>query len=248
MKSGNLKYRGIFVTATDTDVGKTMIAVGLINFLSRLGLNVGVMKPVASGAVKARSGQLISKDVEILVGASLSTDPITRINPYCFSAAVAPSLAAELENVEIRMEKILNCFQKICSQHDIIIVEGAGGILTPIFKNLLIVDIIEALRLPTVIVSRAGLGAINHTVMTHECLKKRGLECLGFFLNRYPRCPDLPEQTNARFISGLTKVPHLGSIPDFGDQLPSNEFSEKFLHAVNQKILRQALCPGNISS
>lgn len=248
MKNGNLKYRGIFVTATDTDVGKTAIAVGLVSFLSRLGFNVGVMKPVASGAVRGNSGQLISTDVTRLVEASLSTDPISWVNPYCFRAAVAPSLAAEMENVQIKMEKILDCFQKISGHHDIIVVEGAGGILTPIFKNLLVVDVIKALQLPTVIVSKAGLGAINHTTMTYECLKSRELECLGFFLNRYPKSPNLPEKTNARIITALTKVPYLGSIPDVGDQFSFKDLSEKFINSVNKKLLCQVLCREDILS
>ena len=237
-----MRYKGIFVTATDTEIGKTSVAVGLIHFLRELGLNIGVMKPVASGVVKISEGQGISTDMKILVEASNSRDPEEWINPYCFSTAVAPSLAAKLEGVEVDLSRIKNCFDQIFSRHDLVVVEGAGGVLSPVSEKLLVVDIIKHLQLPAVIVSKASLGAINQTVMTYECLKHRSVDCIGFFLNRYPPMPTLAERTNADLIASLIETPYLGSIPDLGHSFDASELREKFLNSIDKKRLWEVLC------
>ena len=106
MSSGKLKIRGIFVTATDTSVGKTTLAAGLIGFLKKQSVDVGVMKPVATGAIEYDSGELISQDAEMLVKFSGTSDPWHWINPYCLAAAVTPSLAARIEGVSIDFTKL----------------------------------------------------------------------------------------------------------------------------------------------
>ena len=241
MDSTKLRYKAIFVTATDTEIGKTSVAVGLIHFLRELGLNIGVMKPVASGVVKVSEGQGISTDMEILVEASNSKDPEAWINPYCFSTAVAPSLAAKLEGVEVGLPRIRNCFEQIFSRHDLVVVEGAGGVLSPVSEKLLMVDIIKCLQLPAVIVSKASLGAINQTVMTYECLKYRSVDCLGFFLNRYPQLPTLAERTNAELIASLIETPCLGSLPDLGLSFDASELRKNFLKSIDKKELLEVL-------
>ena len=237
-----LKYKGIFVTATDTEIGKTSVAVGLIHFLKELGLNIGVMKPVASGIVKINEAQGISTDVEILVEASNSKDPGEWTNPYCFSTPVVPSLAAKLEGVEVDLSWIVSCFEQIFRRHDLVVVEGAGGVLSPVSEKLLMVDIIKCLQLPAVIVAKASLGAINQTLMTYECLKHRSIDCLGFFLNRYPQLPTLAERTNAELIGSLSEIPYLGSLPDLGLSFDASELPKNFLKSVDKKRLLEVLC------
>ena len=234
------RYRGVMVTGTDTEVGKTVVAAGLARFLRGQCLDVGVMKPVASGAVESEAGGRVSSDVVALVEAAGCSDPAEWVNPYCFTAPVAPALAAELEGVSVDMERISGCNERLCERHDLTVVEGAGGALTPVFGKLSVADLAQRLRIPALIISRAGLGTINHTVMTVECLRSRGVECLGFFLNRFPSTPDLAERTNAERIAAITGVLHLGSIPELADPLGSG-FAEHFLRSSKGESLRRVL-------
>ena len=234
------RYRGVMVTGTDTEVGKTVVAAGLARFLRGEGLDVGVMKPVASGAVESASGRRVSSDVVALMTAAGCSDPVEWVNPYCFLPPVAPALAAELEGVSVDMERIGDCYERLCGRHDLTVVEGAGGALTPVSGKLSVADLAQRLRIPALIVSRAGLGTINHTVMTVECLRIRGVECLGFFLNRFPPIPDLAERTNADRIAAITGALHLGSIPELADPLGSG-FAEHLLRSSHGKSLRKVL-------
>ena len=234
------RYRGVMVTGTDTEVGKTVVAAGLARFLRGQGLDVGVMKPVASGAVESEAGGRVSSDVVALVTAACSSDPVEWVNPYCFVPPVAPALAAELEGVAVDLERIGDCFGRLRARHDLTVVEGAGGALTPVAGKLSVADLAQRLRIPALIVSRAGLGAINHTVMTVECLRSRGVECLGFFLNRFPEAPDLAERTNGDRISEITGVLHLGSIPNLEDPLGAG-FVEHFLRSPDRERLWEVL-------
>ena len=234
------RYRGVLVTGTDTGVGKTVVAAGLARFLRGQGLDVGVMKPVASGAVESAAGGRVSTDVVALMTAARCSDPVEWVNPYCFIPPVAPAVAAELEGVTVDMGRIAACFERLCSRHDLTVVEGAGGALTPVFGKLSVADLARRLRIPALVVSRAGLGTINHTVMTCECLRGRGVECLGFFLNRFPSSPDLAERTNADCIAAITGACYLGAIPDLEDPLGSG-FAEDFLRSRDGARLRKVL-------
>ena len=234
------RYGGVMVTGTDTEVGKTVVAAGLVRFLRGQGLDVGVMKPVASGAVESAAGGRVSGDVAALMAAACCSDPVEWVNPYCFLPPVAPALAAELEGVSVNMERIGDCYERLRGRHDLTVVEGAGGALTPVSGKLSVADLAQRLRIPALIVSRAGLGTINHTVMTVECLRSRGVECLGFFLNRFPPNPDLAERTNADRIAAITGALHLGSIPELADPLGSG-LAQHFLRAPVGERLRKVL-------
>jgi dethiobiotin synthetase len=242
MRFDKLKHRGVFVTATDTSIGKTMLAAGLTGYLKARGLNVGVMKPVASGAIECDSGKLISQDAEMLVKFAGSKDPWELINPYCLATPGIPLLAARFEGISIDFERIKSAFELVASRHDFVVVEGAGGLLTPITECWLMADLIGALKLPALIVCRPGQGTINHTLMTLECMRNRGLEALGFFLNRFPATPNLSESTNAEIIASIGGVPHLGSIPEMGDFFSQQEVIVTFEHSVQQEKLWEALC------
>ncbi len=242
MESKKLKFRGIFISATDTSVGKTTLAAGLMGFLKREGIDVGVMKPVASGAIETDSGKLISQDAEMLVKFSGSTDPWEWINPYCLATPVTPSLAARIEGVTIDFERIRSCFEQIANRHDLVIVEGAGGLMSPIFETLVVADMIEKLGLPVVVVARATLGTINHTLMTFECLDIRKIHNLGFFLNRFPKNPNLAERTNAEIIASISGVTHLGSIPDLGDFFSQQDLIDNFSSSIQREKFLEILC------
>src|SRR5262245_41701619 len=238
----NFKHKGVFITATDTSVGKTTIAAGLVGFLRKQGINVGVMKPVASGAIECDSGKLISQDAEMLVKFSGSTDPWEWINPYCLAAPVTPSLAARIEGVTIDFGRVGSAYEEIAKRHDFVVVEGAGGVMSPVFETLVMVDLIRALNLPALIVSRSALGTINHTLMTGECLRSRQVPVLGFFLNRFPKDPNLSESTNAEIIASVGGLAHLGSIPEMGDLFSQQQVIETFTQAAHRDQLLEMLC------
>lgn len=237
-----LKFRGVFITATDTSVGKTTVAAGLVGFLKKQGVNIGVMKPVASGALENEPGKLVSQDAQTLVEFSGSRDPLDWINPYCLATPVTPLLAARIEGVKIDFNKIRSCFQQISGRHAFVVVEGAGGVMSPISDDLLVVDMIRALHLPAIVVSRATLGTINHTLLTLECLQMRQIETLGFLLNRFPRNPGLAERTNAEIIASVGSIPHLGSFPELGDLYSQQDVVEAFSKSVQGDKLSQVLC------
>lgn len=241
MTFGKTRFKGVFVTATDTSVGKTTLAAGLAGFLKREGVDVGVMKPVASGAIECDSGKLISQDAEMLVKFSGSKDPWEWINPYCLATAVTPSVGARIEGISIDFKKVRAAYEQIAARHDFVIVEGAGGAMSPIFENLVVVDMIQALELPALIVSRSALGTINHTLMTAECLRSRRVTVLGFFLNRFPKNPNLAESTNAEIIASVGELSHLGSIPEMGDFFSQQDVVESFTQAVHRDQLLELL-------
>jgi dethiobiotin synthetase len=241
MNSGKLKHRGIFVTATDTSVGKTTVAAGLIGFLKRLGIDVGVMKPVATGAIECDSGKLISQDAEMLVKFSVSTDPWECVNPYCLATPVTPALAARIEGVTIDFGKLRLVCDDILKRHEFIVVEGAGGVMSPVFENRVTADLIKALSLPALIVARSGLGTINHTLMTYECLRLHEVPVLGFLLNRFPKKPNLAESTNAEIIASVSGLTYLGSIPEMGDFFSQQDLVDTFAQAVHRDQILEIL-------
>ena len=232
MSVRRIKAKGIFVTATDTSVGKTTVAAGLIGYLKRQGIDVGVMKPVASGAIECDTGKLISQDAEMLVKFSGVADPYEWINPYCLATAATPALAAKIEGITIDLDVISEAFNKIASKHELVVVEGAGGVMSPLFEQLVTLDLIALLELPTLIVARSTLGTINHTLMTYHCLKSHTIDVLGFMLNRFPRNPNLAESTNAELISRVGGIDFLGSIPEMGDFFSQQGVTDTFSSSV----------------
>lgn len=201
---------GIFITGTDTGVGKTAIAAGLAGALKKRGYSVGVMKTVQSGAVE-KNGKLFSQDAEFLMKALGMRDELELVCPVLLREALAPSVAAEIEGAEVDLDIIKDAYLELEKCHDIIIVEGAGGIAVPLKKTILISDLITRLGTPAIIVSRAGLGAINHTFLTIEHARKKGIPVVGVIINNYRG--GKVEETNPKIIAELTGVPILGIVP-----------------------------------
>lgn len=203
------EYKGIFITGTDTGVGKTQAAGLIAKGLREKGISVGVMKPVASGG---------RKDALLLKNAAGVDDPIDDINPVYLKKPLAPQVAVKFEKKRINLDKILKVYKKLCRRHNFLVVEGAGGLLVPIKQNIYIVNLARELNLPLVIVSRPGLGTINHTLLTIDCAKRYGLKVLGFIINYTKPCrKGLAEKTNPGIISKLGKVRFLGNIPYMAD-------------------------------
>ncbi len=227
--------KGIFITGTDTGVGKTFVAEGLIKAVREKGLNVCPMKPVETGC-RLRQGRLIPADTLRLIRASGVDEEIDLINPYRFNQPLAPSVAAEIEGMKINRKRIFSAYDRLSKKYDITIVEGAGGVMAPVFKKYLFLDLINDLKLPLVIVSRPGLGTINHTLLTIDAVKNKGLHILGVIINYSVNIKKgLTEKTNPEVIEKLGGSPVLGIVPYLRN--PSDGRVQKILERIAAKIL-----------
>ncbi len=191
---------GIFITGTDTGVGKTIVAAAVALHLRRTGFRVGVLKPVTSGAVVIE-GRIASEDAELLRWASACSAPDGDIAPYLLREPLAPSEAALREGIVIEFGPIREAFERLSASHDFVIVEGAGGLLVPLAEDLFVADLAAKLSLPLLIVARPTLGTVNHTLMTCECARTRGIGIVGVVINGQSSQPDAAEEYAPRLIS-----------------------------------------------
>lgn len=209
---------GIFVTGTDTGVGKTVVAAGLAAALRREGVDVGAMKPIASGGIE-RGGRLVSEDALVLQEAAGADDPLELVNPVCVALALAPLIAAEREGATIDIDVVDRAWEKLRARHKCVIVEGVGGAAVPITNELLAIDLAPRWQLPTLIVARPALGTINHCVLTVDFARRRGCELIGIvFCDTAGEARGIAEATNAEAVARFTGLRVLGEVP-FSEQL-----------------------------
>ena len=201
--------RGIFVTGTDTGVGKTVVSAALAGALRRRGFDAGVMKPFQTGAT-VRDGNAFAPDAQFLVTVAGVEDTLDLVCPVMLPAPLAPSVAARIAGRRVGLGDVLPAFEEMCRRHSFLVVEGAGGLAVPIDGHTTMRDLASALRLPVLIVARPGLGTINHTALTIDYARAAGLGMAGIVISDYPDAPDLAEQTNPEAIEALTGVPVLG--------------------------------------
>ena len=210
------KNKAIFITATDTGVGKTVTAFVLGALWQARGTDIGVMKPV----------QCAGKDAQYLKKNLGLEDELRVINPLYAPEPLSPHLAFRRSKVKFDKGRIKDCLNKLCQQHEMVLVEGAGGLMAPLANGYYNADLISDLNVPAIIVSRLGLGTINHTLLTINETKRRGIKILGLvFCQTKPGLLGLPEKTNAEEIRILSGVKVLGVIP--------------FLKPLNQKNILQ---------
>ncbi|MGH7855626.1 MAG: dethiobiotin synthase [Candidatus Binatia bacterium] len=203
---------GLFITGTDTGVGKTLVAASLAAYLRDRGYRVGVMKPVESGCTE-RNGMLIPEDALRLKEASGCAEPIEKICPYRFAEPLAPSIAAERAGQKIDVDLLLNTYGEISAEYDITLVEGAGGLMVPLLPSYTFADFARVLKLPLLIVAGNKLGVINHLLLSLEHASCKGLSVLGYALNRISSDTSPAAETNREVLSGMTGVPCLGDLP-----------------------------------
>ena len=209
--------RGVFVAGTDTGVGKTAVAAALAAALRGQGMDVGVMKPVATGSARpGPGGRPLAEDAARLARAAGATDAPALINPVWFAEPLAPWTASRRARRRIHLSSILRAFAALQARHEVVIVEGAGGLLVPLSRRVLMVDVAARLGLPVLLVARPGLGTINHTLLSLACVRGRGLRCCGVVLN-YVKPPArdpaarLAEQTNPGTLRQWARL--LGVLP-----------------------------------
>lgn len=203
------------MTATDTGVGKTVVAAALVLAARAAGLDVGAMKPAESGCARDGDGSLVPADAILLREAAGGGDPLDLVCPYRLEAALAPGIAAALAGVDLDIEEIARRFGTLAERHrDGIVVEGAGGLLVPLDPGFATVaDLAVRLELPALVVARASLGTINHTALTVEALASRGIECRGIVLNAATPESEEAAARNAEAIERLADVPVLATLP-----------------------------------
>lgn len=211
MSADNLPFKGIFVTGTDTGVGKTIVSAALAHFLTEHGLKVGVMKPAESGVCDPSR---LGEDGELLRWAANSSDSIEEISPYRLQAPLSPAQAAEKEKVFIDFAHLVATAQNLGKRHDFLIIEGAGGLMTPLSGGLLIADLAKAMGLPLLVVNTPRLGTINQTLLTIFAAQQMGIPVAGYMINRMPAQPGEAEESAPHALSSLASADILGVLPE----------------------------------
>jgi dethiobiotin synthetase len=199
---------GFFITATDTGVGKTEIACAMIRAARAAGVDAVGMKPAQSGHVPGEPS-----DAERLRDAAEGVEPLAEICPYSLQAPLAPAVAARLEGRVIELGRIVAAARALAARHDAVVVEGAGGLLVPLTERESYADLAVALGLPLVVVARAGLGTVNHVLLTVEAARRRGLEIGAVVLNRTSPADDPSVPHNAAEIARLAAVKVVEPLP-----------------------------------
>ena len=212
--------KGLFVTATGTDIGKTYVTALIVKKLRSFGLNAGYYKAAVSGAesVSESDAGYVNRIAEIGESEEL-------LLSYLYKTAVSPHLAARIEGNPAEMSVIKSTFEKVCGQYDFVTMEGSGGIVCPIRKDekavIYLEDIIAALGLPSIIVADAGLGTINAVVTTVEYMRKRKLPINGIILNNWNG--DFMQRDNLAMIEELTGVRVVAVVRDGDTELEIDE-------------------------
>jgi len=224
---------GIFVTGTDTDVGKTLMAAGITAALRQRGLKAGYFKPVQSGCPE-EEGRLIPTDARLVQDLAGLPEPLDLLTPIALRLPLAPGVAAAREGVKVDLERVAAAFRVLAGRYDFLVVEGAGGLYVPLVNaKFLVLDLARWLKLPLLVVARAGLGTINHTALTVMAARQAGLPVAGVILNRGSLNPGLAEQTNPGVIEALTGVTILGKVPEIA-HLESPEGKRFFLSVMTE--------------
>jgi len=211
------RARGVFVTGTDTGVGKTVVAAALIRALARAGFAVAGMKPVASGAAATPAG-LRSADALALIAAANVRAPYASVNPYCFAPPIAPHIAAREAGVAIGIAQVQESFAALARCCDYVVVEGVGGWATPIGAGSTMGDVAAALALPVVLVVGLRLGCLNHAFLTARVLAADGARLAGWVGNSIT--PDFERKAaNIAELELLLQEP-AAMIVSYASQLP----------------------------
>lgn len=213
--------KGIFITGTDTDVGKTYIAALIVKKMREDGLDCGYYKAAASGIERDESGRIHS-DMTWVQKVSGLSDDVELLCPYTYQRAVSPHLACKKEGLPVEMSVVKKQFEKVCALHPFVVMEGSGGILCPIRqdeKEIWLEDIINELGLTCVLVADAGLGTINHTVLTIFYMRAKKIPVNGIIFNHYHPGNEM-EEDNIAMIQNLTGLPVIAKVEDHSENLP----------------------------
>ena len=200
---GPAKPASLFVTGTDTGVGKTIVTAAIAKTLAQTGLRVAIFKPLQTGTI---DGDDDARDAAHLSGCDAWTG-------VALADPLAPSVAADLAGVDINLDAVVGRFHELAASYDVVIVEGAGGLLVPIDEDVTMADLARELGLAVVVVARPALGTLNHTALTVEVARARGVEVTGIVISGLPSEPSLAERTNPAELERLCAAPLIGVVP-----------------------------------
>ncbi len=233
--------RGVFITGTDTDVGKTWVAAGLTAALRERDVNALYFKPFQSGC-PLEGGRLIPTDARLAKEVAGLKEPLDVLTPVTLRLPLAPGVAAAQARVEVDLKRIAAGVRDLAARYEFLVVEGAGGLYVPLIgMDFLVLDLIRWLDLPLVVVAKSGLGTINHTVLTVKAALAAGIEVAGVILNRWPERSGLAEETNPAVIAALSGVPILGRLPevaDLNDSVGREPFMAALLPLAEQLMMK----------
>lgn len=203
---------GLFFTGTDTGVGKTFVTTAVARILRRHGRGVVVCKPVATGAVW-RDGHWVSEDTIALTQAAGVIGDLSQVTPWTFPDPVAPPVAARRAGVELTLNQIIRAVQERRQPQKAMLIEGIGGLLCPLTEKETVADLVAGLDLPMIVVTRRSLGTLNHTLMTLEVARTRGLQVAGVVINETEHPQTLAEETNVLELQKRIQEPLLATVP-----------------------------------
>ena len=204
---------GYFITGTDTDVGKTVVTACLATLFKSQGMDVGVMKPIETG-VDPECSSSANSDTKFLIEITANTDQEEEVCPYRLKIPASPHQAAQMAGTKIAISTLLEKFKVLKSRHDIMLVEGIGGLLVPITPNYDVSDLALETGLPLIIVSRFRIGTLNHTLLTINAAKQKGLKIKGFILNQQESGElNNVEKQQGKLIEEFSGIPMLGTCP-----------------------------------
>ncbi|MGC9217337.1 dethiobiotin synthase [Acidithiobacillus sp.] len=237
---------GLFVTGTDTGVGKTWVAATLTRLLVQRGLLVRPHKPVESGCASGEGG-LLPQDAVALWEAAGSTESLQQVCAYPLRAALSPERAAALEGRTLTLDQLVTACQSGIGADDFLLVEGAGGLLSPLAAGTTNADLAAALRLPVLVVAADRLGVINHTLLTVEALQHRALPLVGVVLNQAGPMTD-PLMDNAADLAHWLDCPVERVLHRPGHQTPAWTGIGPFLHGLANRLAAAHAAPKGIPS
>lgn len=227
--------QGLFITGTDTGVGKTVVTAAILAWLRHQGFSAGVMKPIETG-VNCECSSPANSDALFLMECGGIEDDLAEVCPIRMKPAASPFQAALIENRTLQPESILSAYRSLAEKYDWMLVEGVGGTRVPITRDYGVVDLIRDLYLPTVVVARYQLGTLNHTLMTLDTLKQNGIPLRGVVFNQTSlEAPDVIEQDQPRLIEELSEAKILGKFPHINN-LNTQSFSPEKLKELEASV------------
>jgi len=233
------RFHGLFVTGTDTGVGKTVVAAALTAALRAEGRNIGIWKPVQSGA-SIGSG---ATDAERLLRSTGINERAEAVAPFSFEEPLTPFLAARHAGITLTLKELITAGKPLMKRYEALVVEGAGGVAVPLTEDTLVIDLISELRIPTLIVARSGLGTINHTLLTASLLRQRRIPIVGAILNdcTVDSDDDSSTETNAELIERYGGLKVLGRFPRLLETTDTETLIHTVLTATHFMNIKQAI-------
>lgn len=241
-----LKYPGLFITGTDTDAGKSVISAGILYALiHHFGCQALPVKPLQTGIEKTAEGFTIPDlDYSLQVARlELTTEQKHQLAPYCFEPACSPHLAADIAGTLIQLEEVIQAIRHLENSRQLLVVEGAGGLMVPLNHTQTNLDLIAALHYPTVLVVRNGLGCVNHALMSLNLMKQKNIHVLGFISNDVTPCQPKDQfirDDNPKIIAELSGLPCLGNVTQL-TQNSKNQIAWTTAHEDCPQLFQQLL-------